>query len=146
ALSRGGLYAYNWAAANPGKVAAIYADNAVADFKSWPGGKGRGPGSMNDWQKCLAAYGLTENQALAYPHNPVDLGHKVAADHVPLFRVFGAKDETVPITENALRMQAIWKETRAPYLEIIKPEGLHHPHGPEDPTPLVEFFENFLRP
>lgn len=39
-LSRGGLYVYNWGAANPDKVACIYADNAVCDFKSWPGGKG----------------------------------------------------------------------------------------------------------
>ena len=38
-LSRGGLYCYNWAAANPDKVACLYADAAVCDFKSWPGGK-----------------------------------------------------------------------------------------------------------
>ncbi|MCA9082367.1 MAG: alpha/beta hydrolase, partial [Planctomycetaceae bacterium] len=37
-LSRGGLYCYNWAIANPDKVACIYADAAVCDFKSWPGG------------------------------------------------------------------------------------------------------------
>ncbi|MCA9247687.1 MAG: alpha/beta hydrolase, partial [Planctomycetales bacterium] len=33
-LSRGGLYCYNWAAANPEKVAAIYGDAPVCDFKS----------------------------------------------------------------------------------------------------------------
>lgn len=144
ALSRGGLYAYNWAAANPGKVAAIYADNAVADFKSWPGGKGIGPGSMNDWEKCLAVHGLTEKEAFAYPHNPVDTAYKIAADHIPLFQVFGARDEIVPIAENALRIQAIWKEAGAPYFEIIKKDGLHHPHGLEDPAPVVEFFEEFI--
>jgi pimeloyl-ACP methyl ester carboxylesterase len=36
-MSRGGLIVYNWAAANPDKVAAIYADAPVLDFKSWPG-------------------------------------------------------------------------------------------------------------
>ena len=44
-FSRGGLFAYNWAAANPEKVACIYGDAPVCDFKSWPGGKGRSPGS-----------------------------------------------------------------------------------------------------
>jgi pimeloyl-ACP methyl ester carboxylesterase len=48
-LSRGGLYCYNWAIANPNKVSAIYADAPVCDFKSWPGGKlkglGKGEGS-----------------------------------------------------------------------------------------------------
>ncbi len=44
-LSRGGLYCYNWAAANPDKVACIYGDAPVCDFKSWPGGKGTAKGS-----------------------------------------------------------------------------------------------------
>ncbi len=34
-FSRGGLFAFNWAARNPDKVAAIYADAPVCDFKSW---------------------------------------------------------------------------------------------------------------
>ena len=41
-ISRGGLYAYRWAAENPGKVGAIYGDAPVCDFKSWPAGKGKG--------------------------------------------------------------------------------------------------------
>ncbi len=51
-LSRGGLYCYNWAIANPEKVACIYGDAPVCDFKSWPGGKGKGPGDARNWQRC----------------------------------------------------------------------------------------------
>ena len=40
-ISRGGLYAYRWAAEYPEKVAVIYGDAAVCDFKSCPGGKAR---------------------------------------------------------------------------------------------------------
>ena len=58
-LSRGGLYVYNWAAANPDKVACIYADAAVCDFKSWPGGKGKGKGSPRDWKLVMERYGMT---------------------------------------------------------------------------------------
>ena len=46
-LSRGGLYCYNWAVANPDKVASLYGDAPVCDFKSWPGGKGKGKGSKS---------------------------------------------------------------------------------------------------
>jgi len=35
-LSRGGLYCMNWAATHPDKALAVYLDNAVCDFKSWP--------------------------------------------------------------------------------------------------------------
>ena len=66
-LSRGGLYCYNWAAANPDKVACIYGDAPVCDFKSWPGGKGKGKGSPRDWQLVLECYGFEdEADALAY--------------------------------------------------------------------------------
>jgi pimeloyl-ACP methyl ester carboxylesterase len=59
-LSRGGLYCMNWAAAHPDKTLAVYLDNAVCDFKSWPGGTpkklGTGKGSEAEWKKLLAAY------------------------------------------------------------------------------------------
>ena len=42
-MSRGGLIVYNWAAQNPEKVACIYADAPVMDFKSWPMGQGNLP-------------------------------------------------------------------------------------------------------
>ena len=41
-MSRGGLIIYNWAAENPERVAAIYADAPVMDGTSWPGGSGLG--------------------------------------------------------------------------------------------------------
>ncbi len=42
-FSRGGLFSLNWAARNPDRVACLYNDAPVCDFKSWPGGKGKGP-------------------------------------------------------------------------------------------------------
>ena len=70
-FSRGAL-ALNWAVRNPQSVACLYLDAPVCDFKSWPGGKGRAAGSAEDWRRLKEIYGLTEEQALAYPLNPVD--------------------------------------------------------------------------
>lgn len=58
-MSRGGLPIYNWAAANPNKVAAIYGDAPVLDFKSWPGGKGESKGNGAAWRDCLKRYAFT---------------------------------------------------------------------------------------
>ena len=44
-FSRGGLYAFNYAAVYPEKVAVLYLDAPVLDIRSWPGGKGTGEGS-----------------------------------------------------------------------------------------------------
>ena len=49
-FSRGGLFTLNWAARHPDRVACIYNDAPVCDFKSWPAGKGKSKGSAEDWQ------------------------------------------------------------------------------------------------
>ncbi len=100
-VSRGGLYVYNWAKRNPLKVACIYAEAPVCDFKSWPGGKGVGKGSPSDWQVLQKQYGFTEEQALAYKDNPNDNLDGLAACGVPVLHSIGLNDKIVPNTENS---------------------------------------------
>ena len=100
-ISRGGLYAYNWASQNPDKVVCIYGDAPVCDFKSWPGGKGKGKGSARDWQALLKCYGFRdEAEALAWPKNPIDSLAPLAKARIPLIHVVGDVDDTVPVAEN----------------------------------------------
>ncbi|MDQ8183501.1 prolyl oligopeptidase family serine peptidase [Pelagicoccus sp. SDUM812005] len=138
-LSRGGLILYNWASENPEKVACIYADAPVCDFKSWPGGKGKGAGNPKSWERCLAAYGFTEAEALAYKRNPLDRLEPLALAGVPLLHVVGDVDEVVPVAENTAVLEARYRELGGSIEVIHKPEVGHHPHGLSDPTPIVEF-------
>jgi len=143
-LSRGGLYCYNWAAANPEKVACIYADAPVCDFKSWPGGKlkglGKGEGSAGDWAKLLTAYHFkSDAEAIAYRGNPVDNLKPLAAAHIPLLHVYGEADTVVPWPENTGVIARRYRELGGDITLIPKPVVGHHPHGLEDPTPIVDF-------
>jgi len=138
-MSRGGLIIYNWAAANPDKVACIYADNPVCDFKSWPGGKGKGPGSPGDWKQCLAAYGLTEEEAMKYDKNPIDQLEPLAKAGVPLLHVCGAADDIVPVAENTAIVEERYKKLGGSIQVILKPGQKHHPHSLKDPKPIVDF-------
>jgi pimeloyl-ACP methyl ester carboxylesterase len=143
-LSRGGLYCYNWAAANPEKVACIYADAAVCDFKSWPGGKlkglGQGDGSAAEWTKLLKAHGFNSDaEAIAYRGNPVDNLKPLADAGVPLLHVYGDSDTAVPWAENTGVVAARYKQLGGSITLIPKPGVGHHPHGLSDPTPIVEF-------
>lgn len=144
-MSRGGLIIYNWAAANPGKVACIYADAPVCDFKSWPGGKGEGVGSPESWQKCLAAYGLTEEQAMAYAHNPIDNLEPLVKAGVPALHVCGGADEVVPVAENTAILEERYKALGGDITCIIKPDGGHHPHSLKNPLPIVRFIVEHTR-
>ena len=139
-FSRGGLFSLNWAAENPGKVACIYNDAPVCDFKSWPGGKGRGNGSAGDWERCKKVYGFaTDEEALAYAKNPVDNLKPLADARIPLLHVCGAADEVVPIDENSLLVQQRYQELGGSFTLISKPHCGHHPHSLEDPTRIVNF-------
>lgn len=140
-LSRGGLYCYHWAIANPDRVACLYGDAPVVDFRSWPGGKGVGPGSPVDWQRVLTLWNFSsEEEAMSFPYIAFDHLEGLARAGVPLLHVFGDADEVVPWQENtavvAERYQALGGS-----IELIRKEGVkHHPHGLDDPTPIVEFF------
>jgi pimeloyl-ACP methyl ester carboxylesterase len=138
-FSRGGLFAFNWAARHADRVACIYVDAPVCDFKSWPGGKGKGIGSPADWQNVLKVYGLTEAQAMAYRHNPIDNLRPLAEAGVALLHVVGDADEVVPLPENTAIVEKRYRELGGQITVIVKKGVGHHPHSLVDPTPIVDF-------
>ena len=139
-LSRGGLYAYRWASENPDKVAVIYGDAPVCDFKSWPGGKGQGKGSPGDWSQLLKYYGFQdEAQALAYRGNPVDALEPLARAGIALLHVVGDADDVVPVAENTALIETRYRKLGGEVQVLHKPGVGHHPHGLDDPTPVVDF-------
>lgn len=144
-LSRGGMYVMNWAAARPDKTLAVYLDNAVCDFKSWPGGKvknlGTGKGSAGEWANVLKAFDFkNDDEALAYKLNPVDNLEPLAKAKIPLLLVYGDSDTVVPHAENSAVVYERYQKLGGPVEQIVKPGQDHHPHGLKDVTPVVEFF------
>jgi len=145
-LSRGGLYCYNWATSNPDKVSCIYGDAPVCDFKSWPGGKGKGKGDPKNWGFVLKLWGFKdEAEALAYKGNPVDSLAPLAKNHVPLLHVFGDADDVVPWEENTGLIESRYKALGGDITMIRKPGVGHHPHGLDDSTPIVEFISKHAK-
>jgi lysophospholipase L1-like esterase/pimeloyl-ACP methyl ester carboxylesterase len=135
-MSRGGLAIVNWAAANPDLVAAIYGDNPVADFRSWPGGQS-GKRSDRDWQRCLQAYRLDEDGARTYARMPIDRLAPIAKRRVPLLLVLGEHDRVVPPIENGERLAHRYRQLGGPATVWRKPGQGHHPHGLSPVDPLL---------
>lgn len=142
-ISRGGLYAYRWAARHPERVACIYGDAPVCDFKSWPGGKGKGKGSPGDWAQLQRHYGFaTEAEALAFTGNPVDQLAPLATAKVRLLHVVGDTDDVVPMAENTTLVASRYRALGGRMEVIHKPGVGHHPHGLDDPAPAVTFIRD----
>ncbi len=145
-LSRGGLYCYHWALAHPERVACIYADAPVCDFKSWPGGKGKGKGDPKNWARVLSLWNFPdEAAALAWPGNPVDQMHRLAPHRIPLLHVFGDADDVVPWEENTKLIHERYSALGGPIELIRKPGVGHHPHGLDDPAPIIDFILRHAR-
>ncbi len=139
-MSRGGLIVYNWAASNPGKVAAIYADAPVLDGKSWPGGKGEGKFNQQDWNNLMKAYNLEEEKkAGLFKGFPIHKAKKLAKSGIPLLHICGEADEVVPVDENTRPFEeAIIKY--GGNIKTIYKDGIgHHPHSLKNPTVIVDF-------
>jgi pimeloyl-ACP methyl ester carboxylesterase len=139
-ISRGGLYAYNWAAKNPEKVSVIYGDAPVCDFKSWPAGQGKGLGSVDNWQALLKSYHFqNEAEALAYALNPIEKLEILAKAKIALIHVVGDLDDIVPVAENTSIVEQRYTALGGEINVIHRPGAGHHPHGLDDPTPVVDF-------
>ena len=138
-FSRGGLDAWNWTVRHPERVAALYLDNAVCDFKNWPGDLVRGRRFPEEWSHCLEAWNFTEAEALAARVNPLDNVEPVAAAGVPLLLLCSEADEVVLPEENSYRLEQRFRELGGEAVTIRKPGAGHHPHSLENPEPIIDF-------
>lgn len=141
---RGSLCEFAWAKLYPDRVSCIYAENPVADIKSWPGGKMKGVGASTDqWKQLLTAYGFTEEQGLAYNDNPKDNLHKLAEQKVPLYFSFGLKDALTPMEENALVIAEAYIKLGGPVTIYPMTKGKQEQNGHhvtiEQPDGIADF-------
>ena len=145
-VSRGGLFVYRWAARNPEKVACIYADTPVCDFKSWPLGQGNGIGNAASWQALLKEYQLTEAEALVFDQNPIDLLQPLAAAKIPILHIVSENDVVVPPAENTHLLQSrYWKlGGRMNVMRVEQGTAASNGHHFTHPDPLTpaEFIVN----
>jgi hypothetical protein len=92
ARSRGGLLSYNWAADNPGKVAAIGGVFPVTNLLSYPGAG-----------TAAAHYGISVTELTTNDHlyNPIERLLPLFNSGVKIFHIHGDSDGTVPLNLNS---------------------------------------------
>jgi pimeloyl-ACP methyl ester carboxylesterase len=134
-FSRGALYAFNFAAIHPNRVAALYLDAPVLDLRSWPGRNRQ----SKEWPEALAAYGVTEATLASLKGNPIDRIPLVAGGRIPIVVVVGEADTVVPVAENTAILEKRYRELGGTISVIRKPGVDHHPHSLTDPAPIVNF-------
>ncbi|MDP4212490.1 MAG: GDSL-type esterase/lipase family protein [Bacteroidota bacterium] len=143
-VSRGGLYVYAWAKRNPDKVNCIYNEAPVCDFKSWPGGKGKGGGDSASWKQLQQVFSMTEEEALAFDDNPIDHLEGLASFKVPVLHVIGAFDKIVPSDENTFILARRYASFGGPVSIYPVTDGPQELSGHHFPIEHAEQWANFI--
>ena len=116
----------------PRSRASLTSADTCAPFRQRP--------SVGDWAEVKKLYGFADDAgALAWTGNPIDTLAPLAKAGVALIHVVGDADEVVPPEENGLVVAERYRALGGTVDVIHKPGIGHHPHGLDDPAPVVEF-------
>jgi lysophospholipase L1-like esterase/pimeloyl-ACP methyl ester carboxylesterase len=141
-MSRGAVYVYNWAAANPKKVACVYVDNPLLNITDWAVKAMQAPNKggnqlLEDFKKDYNL--LTDEQVKDFKGGPIDEVNKIVKGNYPSLILCADEDEAVSPSTNTNLFEKLIKERNGKITVIHKPGFKHHPHSLPDPTPIVDF-------
>lgn len=133
-ISRAGLSVYRWAIRDPKRVACIYCEGPVLDFKTWP--KNWLPSAKN-WVELKQYYGFSSDaQAVSYKGNPIDNLEPIAKTKIPIRHVISITDEhdtkVVPNEKNTLKAQQYLQKMGHDMTVEIIPKGMKVPYEFDD--------------
>jgi lysophospholipase L1-like esterase/pimeloyl-ACP methyl ester carboxylesterase len=141
-MSRGGVYVFNWAAANPDKVAAVYVDNPLLDMKAMyygPDGKER---PENEITKGIKEnWGVDRSQIEQFNESPIDKIDAIVKGNYPILILCAELDEAAVNSQNAFPFEKKIREKGGDITVIEKRGFKHHPHSFPNPAVIVDFIE-----
>ena len=143
-VSCGGLIAIKLAARHPDCVSVMYLDAPVLNYMSCPCGFGtaesldRGAG-INEILEALRLD--TISQLLCYRKMPMHQLDRLVEHKIPVIMVAGDSDQVVPYLENGIMLEEAYREAGLTFERHMKPGCDHHPHGLDDPEPILRFLE-----
>ena len=136
-MSCGGMIAVKFAARHPQYVSCLYLDAPVMNLLSCP--CGIGDATTDLYQEFVTATGMTRSDLINYREHPVDKIPSLLQHNIPVVLVYGDSDPIVPYHENGIELEKAYRTNHGTLLAIVKKNCGHHPHGLEDPTPIIQF-------
>ncbi|MDR2057075.1 MAG: GDSL-type esterase/lipase family protein [Dysgonamonadaceae bacterium] len=141
-MSRGGVYVFNWAAANPDKVAAVYVDNPLLDMKAmyWgPDGKEKPENEITIGIR--ENYHIERSQIKSFNESPIDKIDAIVKGNYPILILCAEWDDAAVNSQNTFPFEKKIKEKGGDITVIVKKGFKHHPHSFPNPTYIVDFIE-----
>ncbi|MBO5069859.1 MAG: hypothetical protein J6C37_05805 [Roseburia sp.] len=140
-MSCGGMFAVKFAARHPEYISALYIDAPVLNLLSCPADLGVAKGGM--WEEFVNATGMSLSELICCREHPIDKLPILIQNDIPVVMVYGKADTVVPYCENGAILEKYYKEHGGKLLAIGKDGCEHHPHGLENPQPIVDFIMKY---
>ncbi len=143
-MSCGGLHAVYFAAKHPSYVASLYLDAPVMNLLSCPYAisSESQPGFIDEFEN---ATGMTLSDLINYRNHPIDNAPRLLENKLPIILVAGDSDTVVPYSENGKALYELYKSGGGEIELFLKPGCDHHPHGLENPSPIIDFVEKHYK-
>ncbi|MDR1602116.1 MAG: GDSL-type esterase/lipase family protein, partial [Tannerella sp.] len=141
-MSRGGVYVFNWAAANPDKVAAVYVDNPLLDMKAMYYGPDSKEKPENEITKGIREnWGVDRSQIKQFNESPIDRIDAIVKGRYPILILCAELDDAAVNSQNAFPFEKKIREKGGDITVIEKKGFKHHPHSLPNPAVIVDFIE-----
>ncbi len=144
-MSAGGMQALRFAQEYPELVAVMYVDAPAVNMLSQCGLGRNTVTKEKTTREMYEFYNLDAESLVAFRRSPIDFMDKLTDNDIPIVLVYGDADEAVIWEESGKWLVEHYKAKGGNMKTILKPGCGHHPHGLEDPTPIIEFIEENYR-
>ena len=135
-MSLGGLYSFRFAQTHPECVSCIYADAPVCDLAF----ANRRSNLTPTADGIAQAYGAaTLDQLRDHPLSPVNAFSRIAEAGIPVLMLLGLDDIVVDPATNGSLLAERFTAAGGRITVNGRPSWGHHPHGLDDPAPIVRF-------
>jgi len=143
-MSCGGLLSVNLALAHPELIEVLYLDAPVLNLLSMAG-LGEAEFHAEMFREMVDAYGFDRSSIVAFRDSPIDHLDVLREHRIPLLLLYGNADMTVIYEENGRVLERFYRAYGLPMKVISRSAAGHHPHGLEDPAPMIEFVEAYIK-
>lgn len=136
-MSRGAMYAFSWAAANPDKISAVYVDNPLLDCRYLVDRESDDLNTMI--ADLMNAYNLkSKDDIIKFGGSPIDKVKEIVKGKYPILILCADQDEAVPPIQTQLFKEGI--EAEGSDIRVVMKHGYkHHPHSLPNPSTIIDF-------
>ena len=139
-MSCGGLLSAKFAEKYPEQIGVLYLDAPVLNILSMLG-MGEAEFSETMYRELSDTYGFSRSTAVNFRESPIDNMTPLIAHDIPVILLYGNADSLVIYAENGRVLEDYYRAHGGRIKVICRSMCGHHPHGLDDPQPIIDFVE-----